>query len=105
MYKKNSFPANAFPNLTNAEISVEQYSFQQKLTPKQKSIINMLKKGARLLFDLKAKRAIVLYEYIDGVKKLTELSVRMLSSLIKQGFLKVYVKENGRVHYQLCKPF
>ncbi len=105
MHKKNSFPINAFPNLTNAEYSVNMYHYKNNLTPKQKIILNMLKKGASLLFDMKAKRAIVLQELIDGVKPLIELSVRMLSALIKQGFIKVQIKDNNRVQYCLNKSF
>lgn len=103
MYKKNSFPINAFPNLTNANYSVNSCLHEKYLTPKQKTILNMLKKGASLLFDTKAKRAIVLQQVIDGVKTLIELSVRMLSALIKQGYIKVQIKDNNRVHYCLSK--
>ncbi len=105
MYKKNSFPINAFPNLTNTNYSVNIYHYKKSLTPKQKIILNMLKKGASLLFDMKAKRAIVLQQFIDGVKPLIELSVRMLSALVKQGFIKVQIKDNNKVHYCLNKDF
>lgn len=105
MHKKNSFPINAFPNITNAEYGINMYHYENNLTPKQKIILNMLKRGASLLFDMKAKRAIVLQEVIDGVKPLIELSVRMLSALIKQGFIKVQIKDSNRVHYCLNKNF
>ncbi len=60
----------------------------------------MLKSGARVLFDIKAKRGLV-YTFKSGIKALMEISVRMLSSLVKSGQIIPVAQEGRIVHYAL----
>ena len=64
-------------------------------------ILSLLRDGARLLFDIERKRALV-YSFRHGVEHLLEVTVRSLSSLLRSGSL-VFCGRQGRlVFYMLA---
>lgn len=69
-----------------------------KITPKQKSILNMISSGARILFDIKAKRAMV-YSWSRGFQMLNEITVRFLASLLRSGQIVRVAQDNNLVHF------
>lgn len=71
------------------------------LTRAELIVISHLKRGARILFDIEHKRAL-LYSFKRGVEHLAELTVRSLSSLLKAGKLIVAGREGRLVHYALA---
>lgn len=73
---------------------------QRELTRAQIAILSHLQHGARILFDIEHKRAL-LYSFRRGIEHLAELTVRSLASLIKAGKLMVAGREGRLVHYAL----
>lgn len=66
----------------------------------EQKIISMLSSGARVLFDIKQKRALI-YSFRRGFQSLCEITVRTLSSLVAQGKLIMVGREGRMVHYAL----
>ena len=76
----------------------KQNNLQEYDTPAQKNILNHLKKGARLIFDIKEKRGLI-YNFKKGINAILEVTVKMLSDLIKKGYIKIARKEGKVIHY------
>lgn len=68
------------------------------LSRKARKILATLRKGGRILFDMKKGRALV-YRIRQGFEEVAEMTVRMLSMLVKQGYLVVERREGRLVHY------
>ena len=66
----------------------------------QKKVLDAMRQGARLLFDVDVGRAL-LYGFQRGIEQLAELSVRTLSALVRDGLLQVTRREGRLVHYAL----
>ena len=49
-------------------------------------------------FDIKQKRGLV-YNFAKGVNKILEITARMISDLIKLGYIKVAGVEDKIIHY------
>lgn len=101
--KKTSFPSNPFPYIINSDgnlYNTFNYNYT-RLTPKQKDIISYLKKGAVLILDVSLKKVLV-YELKKGLHLITKLSIRMLSSLLRMGYIKVGNLDSGKVFFDLA---
>ena len=64
-------------------------------------IISLLHSGARVLFDIKAKRGLI-YSVRRGVEHLCEITARTLSSLLHQGYVVMVARHKGVIHYALA---
>lgn len=71
------------------------------LSKAQINILDQLRNGARILFDIEHKRAL-LYSFKRGVEHLGEVTVRSLSKLLKNGWLTVCGREGRLIHYSLA---
>lgn len=99
--KKTSFPSNPFPYIINYDGNLYNTFNYTRLTPKQKDIISYLKKGAILILDVSLKKVLV-YEFKKGLHLITKLSIRMLSSLLRMGYIKVGNLDSGKVFFDLA---
>lgn len=69
------------------------------ISPTQRRLLGLMAQGARILFDIQAKRALV---YGRGLRELGELSVRMLAHMVRQGWVIMTGREGRLVHYTLA---
>lgn len=94
-------PQHPFPCL----VSGTSFSAPVKLSSTHRQILYWIKKGARVLFDIRAKRAMI-YTFDQGFKTLSEITVRCLSTLLKSGHLAFMAKQDHLVHYARvgCSP-
>lgn len=99
--KKTSFPSNPFPYIINSDGNLYNTFNYTRLTPRQKDIISYLKKGAMLILDVALKKVLV-YEFKKGLHLITKLSIRMLSSLLRMGYIKVGNLDSGKVFFNLA---
>lgn len=67
-------------------------------TKKVKQLSKLIEQGARVLLDIKAKRALI-YDFAQGLRMVCEISIRMLSSLLKTGQVIPVSKQQHLVHY------
>lgn len=102
--KLSGKPTGPFPYLISLQPLIRRH---QILNPHpiimnrfQKNILQSMKKGAQLLFDIEAKRGL-LYSFKKGVEHLAELSIRSLSMMVKEGLLRVLKREGRIIHYAL----
>lgn len=65
----------------------------------QRHLLALLAQGARILFDIEAKRALVLYQ---GFKSAGEMTVRALAELIRQGLVVMTGREGRLILYALA---
>ena len=70
----------------------------QTITQKEKNILSLISSGARILFDIKAKRAMV-YNFSRGFQALSEITVRFLSSLLRTGQIVRVGQNQNLVHF------
>lgn len=71
------------------------------LNQTQRKVIAQLQQGGRVLFDMEAGRALI-YSVRQGMRKLSEMTVRVLAQLVRCGWL-VMVSRDGRlVQYVLA---
>lgn len=94
--KRKSRPQHPFPYLTQGVFRSSPASFPP--TKQQSLWLNMIHSGARLLFDIKAKRGLI-YRFDRGIRTLCELTVRSLASLVKTGQIIVVGKDQHLIHY------
>ena len=113
---KRSYPKHRYPLLINPPIPT--HSAEDPLPLPQKApllsapaeppmippstlevqIAKWLASGARILFDMERGRALV-YSFKRGFEELEEISVRMLSILIKRGWVSCTGQEGRLIHY------
>lgn len=99
MRKFKEIQHNPFPNLLNEDTFLSSPSITlQELTKYQRYIIHNLKRGAEILLDLRQKQAL-LYTVKNGIKKLSKISIRTLSSLIRNGILQINNREGNRIYF------
>jgi hypothetical protein len=72
------------------------------LTRAQNRILTQLRQGARILFDIDQKRAL-LYSLRRGIEHLAELTVRAIAGLLRAGKLAICAREGRLVHYALTE--
>jgi len=112
--EKRSYPKHRYPLLVHSSMpgypaddpmplptSVHPAEEQIVSTPQTKFewlLLNWLSTGARVLFDMTKGRAL-LYSFKRGFEELQEISVRMLSQLLKKGLIRCTGKEGTVVHY------
>lgn len=101
MRSRRPYPQHPFPELVSTPVlGVPAPICEQHRQPSPKSahILKSLATGARVLFDMNRKRALV-YRFRHGLEEIVELSVRMLAWLVKRGYLVVSGREGKIVHY------
>lgn len=96
--RKKEIYTNPFPHLLNEDMFSTHSTILTDLTKYQRYIIHNLKRGAEILLDLKRKKAL-LYIVKNGIKKLSKISIRTLSSLIKKGIIHINNREDNRVFF------
>ena len=99
---KRSYPKHPFPFLLG-EYTYPESSTQnmyQALNKSERQVLSHLKQGARILFDIERRRALV-YSFRRGIEHIAELSVRTLGHLVRQGVLVVAGREGRLIHYAL----
>lgn len=89
-------PVHPFPFISQG-ISSQQLSIHPH-TSRHRKLIRLIRQGARVLFDIKTKRAL-LYTWERGFTQLCEITVHMLSSLIHSGKVVRVGEERNRVHF------
>ena len=72
----------------------------RSLTSAEKHILDLLNNGARVLFDIKAKKGLI-YTFKQGLRTIMEITARMLSSLLHHGNVVAVAREGRLVHYGL----
>lgn len=102
MRVRTPYPTGPFPYLIEPTQvpSVPPSLRSVALTALQRQVLQRLRNGAHLFFDLTAKRAL-LYDFKCGLRTLAELTVRSLAGLVRNGFLRVVQRDGQRVHYEL----
>ena len=73
----------------------------RELTGAEKHVLSLLNSGAKVLFDIKAKKGLI-YTFRQGVQTLMEITARMLSSLLTHGNVVAVSQEGRLVHYALA---
>lgn len=73
------------------------------LTPAHQRVLNTLRKGARILLDLSKGKAMV-YRMRQGIEQVMVLTVRTLSTLVRQGVLVISERHGQWVHYTYAHP-
>lgn len=99
MRTKRPYPRHAFPELipTYSNLTISNHTLQEH-SKKTKEIISTLKNGARVLFDMKKGRGFI-YRFEQGIKIIMELTTRILSSLVKNGYLTLFEKQGETAHF------
>lgn len=99
MRKFKEIHHNPFPHLLNEDTFLSSPSTNLKsLTKYQRYIIHNMKRGAEILLDISRKQAL-LYTVKNGIKKLCKISIRTLSSLIRNGIIHINNREGNRVFF------
>lgn len=100
MRTRRPYPQHPYPVLlsTPTDYTPAPSASFNPLSKKARKIIATLRKGGRILFDMKEGRAL-LYRIRQGLEHVTELTVRMLATLVKQGYLIMERREGRLVHY------
>lgn len=80
--------------------STPEFATLKHINSAEQKILDMLASGARILFDINRKRALV-YSFRRGFEHLREITVRTLSSLVAQGRLVMVGREGKTVHYAI----
>lgn len=97
-------PTGPFPYLIASQPIIRRHTISKPhpivLNRTQKNILKAMKSGARLLFDVEAKRGL-LYSFQRGIQQLAELSIRSLAMMVKEGLLYVSGREGRLIHYSL----
>jgi hypothetical protein len=94
-------PLHPFPRLVAPSDLAPPREARAHLSQAQRRVVERLGPGSLVLFDIKAKRALVLNAR-QGLRQLAELTVRMLSDLVRLGWLRVMGREGRLVHYALA---
>ena len=98
---KRSYPRHAFPFLLGEYArTVSPLDVVHPFNKAERQILSHLKQGARILFDMEQKRALV-YSFKRGIEHIAELSVRALAHLVRLGMLTVSGREGRLIHYAL----
>lgn len=71
----------------------------QAPTRTQRRLLDLLAKGARILFDIEAKRALILSQ---GFRSAGEVTVRALADLVRRGLVVMTGREGRLVLYRLA---
>lgn len=97
--QRRSYPQHPFP-LISAVSSDQQIEFanDKRLSKQQQWLLDHIKRGAKILFDMTQKRAL-LYSFRRGVEHLAEITIRSLSGLLKAGFLAPTARDGRLIHY------
>lgn len=67
-------------------------------SPLEMQINQWLSQGARVLFDMNKGRALI-YSFRRGFEEIEDITVRMLSLLIRRGWLVCTCREGRLIHY------
>lgn len=95
-------PLHPFPHLIAQACvpAARENTGHGHLSHAQRKVLSQLTEGARVLFDMQAKRALI---YGRGLRQLAELTVRALAELVRAGWLVVTGREGRLVHYALAR--
>lgn len=96
--KKNVRPQHPFPLIVNGSCSPSQHS---AMTSAERSVVDLLEQGNRIVFDIQQKRGLV-YRFCRGIETVMEITVRMLAALIKKGSVIPVAREGRLVHFALA---
>lgn len=96
-------PLHPFPRLVAPADLAPPRETPTHLSQAQRRILELLGPGSLVLFDIKAKRALILNAR-QGLRQLAEFTVRMLSDLVRLGWLRVTGREGRLVQYALAAP-
>lgn len=91
---KKSRPQHPFPRLAHGFVS----DAPLKLSRAHERMLKWISQGARVMFDIKAKRALI-YTFDRGFKTISEITVRCLAALVRSGQLAFMAKQDHLVHY------
>lgn len=96
-------PLHPFPFLIH-----EPYAKPEPRAPKaialnrfERQLLDELRRGAKLMFDMKQGRALV-YSWQAGLKELFEITVRTLARLVRIGRLVAVGRQERLVHYAMA---
>lgn len=98
MPKKTARPLHPFPLLICGACHSSPI---QPITTAERTILGLLEKGNRILFDMEEKRGLV-YRFCRGIETVMEITVRMLASLVKKGGVVPVGREGRLVHFALA---
>lgn len=97
MVNKKPRPLHPFPLLVQGSYS---HDTSRPITTAERNVLELLHRGNKIVFDISQKRGLV-YRFCRGIETIMEISVRMLSSLVRKGEV-VPVGRDGRlVHFAL----
>ena len=86
------------PNPSSSSSIGHSLTFGARPTKQLRRLSELIEKGARVLLDMKTKRAL-LYDFSQGIRTICEISVRMLSSLLKKGDIAPVAQHQHIIHY------
>lgn len=98
MVNKKPRPLHPFPLLIQGVSSHEKIC---PVTSAERNILSLLHRGNKIVFDIHQKRGLV-YRFCRGIETIMEISVRMLSSLIRKGEVIPVGREGRLVHFALA---
>lgn len=93
-------PLHPFPHLAAGRIApkhVDRDELRQH-SPAQQRVVRLLQSGARMLFDITAKRGLI-YSFRRGLEHIMEITSRMLSALLGSGEVVAVARQGTMVHY------
>jgi hypothetical protein len=97
--QRRSYPQHPFPLITVAGGDPRlEFPQDHRLSKQQQWLLNHIRQGARILFDMTQKRAL-LYSFKRGVEHLAEITIRALSGLLKTGLLAPTARDGRLIHY------
>ncbi len=107
MRLRYSYPQHRCPHLVSTPdtllVSPTPPQSAAGLTPAHQRVLNTLRKGARILLDLSKGKAMV-YRMRQGIEQVMVLTVRTLSTLVRQGVLVISERHGQWVHYAYAHP-
>lgn len=98
MVTKKPRPLHPFPLLIQGLCSNEPI---HPITSAEQNILSLLRSGNKIVFDIHQKRGMV-YRFCRGIETVMEISVRMLSSLVRHGKVVPVGREGRLVHFALA---
>ncbi len=98
MVNKKARPLHPFPLLIQGVCSHDSIS---PITTAERNVLTLLRRGNKIIFDIHQKRGLV-YRFCRGIETIMEISVRMLSSLVRRGEVVPVGREGRLVHFALA---